>query len=301
MVADTHDRMIHNLVLLSSGWSELVARSRHSYPDGFSSPTDLVHAAAALGMPALGLCDRNGLQGAAELARAATNAGIHPVIGAELDLAGDDRLRLLATDASAYRNISRAIDAAQRAGEKRQARLDIFGDADNPDPNLQLAHHRNRIIEPSRQGPTGPPARVDPDELRGCVVLAGGRGSAITRALMAGESRVARRHLDRLREGFGRDSVGLLLTNHLRPADPWLVTETAALAGRGRVDLVASNLPVHASAGDNPRLANVEYRLKSEVELRELLSAHPQAFHNAAAIAARCAVALDPLPSPDYR
>ena len=295
--------MIHNVVLLSSGWSELVARSCHSCPD-FSSPTDLVRAAAALGMPALGLCDRNGLQGAAELARAATNAGIHPVIGAELDLAGDDRLRLLATDASAYRNISHAIDAAQRAGEKGHPRLDIFGDADNPDPNLQLAHHRNRIIEPSRQRRTRPPVPVDPGELRGCVVLAGGRGSAITRALMAGESRVARRHLERLREAFGRDNVGLLLAHHLLPADPWLLTETAALAGRCRVDLVASNLPVHATAGDNPRLASVEHRLKSEAELRELLSAHPQAFHNAAAIAARCELALDvadPPPSHDCR
>jgi error-prone DNA polymerase len=339
-VADKHGRMIHKIVVLSSAWVELAARSHYSFLQGSSSPSELVQAAADLGMPALGLCDRNGLYGAVEFVHAAQRAGIHPVIGAELDLPRGDRLRLLATDTIAYRNLSRAISAAQLAGEKGHPLLDLFGDAADPDPDLLLARHRHqRTLEPpperpaslrpsagpfptgwpglpsTRELPHGPPARVDPAELGHCHVLAGGRRSAITGALLAGESRVAARHLDRLREVFGRDNVGLLLHNHLHPADRWLAAETALLAERCSVDLVASNLPVHATPGDKPLLdvltairhrgtldttsayglllPNAQHHLKTEDEVRALLDTWPQAFENAAAIAARCQVALD--------
>ena len=333
--------MINKIVVLSRGWVELAARSHYSFLQGAAAPDDLVQAAVALEMPALGLCDRNGLYGAVEFSQAARRAGIHPVIGAELDIAADDRdrLRLLATGPEGYRNLSRAISAAQLAGEKGHPLLDLFGESDNPDPNFRLPHRRYRAPEPpperpaslrptagpfpggwpglpsTKQLPEGPPARVDPADLRGCHVLAGGRESAITDALLAGDVRLAERLLGRLREAFGGDNVALLLTHHLHPADTWLAAETAALATSCRVPLVASNLPVHANRGDKPLLdvltairhrtvldnaaahglllPNAEHRLKSEHELRELLRDHPQAFENAAALAASCDVALD--------
>jgi error-prone DNA polymerase len=337
-MTDTHDRLLHNVVVMSSGWAELAARSHYSFLEGASSPGDLVRTAAALGLPALGICDRNGLYGAVELVHAARRAGIHPVIGAELDLPDGDRLRLLATATEGYRNLSRAISAAQLAGEKGHPLLDLFGDVDNPDPNLKLPHRRRQLEPPpsrplslrptagpfpegwpglpsTRELPPGPPARVDPGDLQGCFALAGGRESAITDALLAGEQRVARRHLDRLRESFGAGNVGLLLTHHLHPADTWLAGETADLAQACNVPLVASNLPVHATPGSKPLLdvltairhrttldsasahglllANTQHRLRSEHDMRALLDKYPQAFEGAAAIAARCQVALD--------
>jgi len=323
---------------MSSAWAELAARSHYSFLEGASSPAELVEVAAALGMPALGLCDRNGLYGAVELVHAAGRAGIHPVIGAELDLPGGDRLRLLAADGEGYRNLSRAISAAQLAGEKGHPLLDLFGDADNPDQNLQAPHRRKQLAPPparplslrpsagpfpegwpslpsTRELPAGPPARVDPGDLQGCFVLAGGRQSTITDALLAGDDRVARRHLDRLREAFGADRVGLLLSHHLHPADTWLAGETALLAERCRVRPVASNLPVHATPGSKPLLdvltairdrttldraaahglllPNRQHHLKPEAELRALLDLYPHAFEGAAEIASRCRVALD--------
>ncbi|HXA28028.1 MAG TPA: DNA polymerase III subunit alpha [Candidatus Angelobacter sp.] len=323
---------------MSSGWAELAARSHCSFLEGASSPAELVRTAAALGMPALGLCDRNGLYGAVELIQAARQEGVHPVVGAELDLPDGDRLRLLAAGIEGYRNLSRAISAAQLAGDKAHPLLDLFGDADNPDPNLKLPHRRRQFEPPparplslrptagpfpegwpglpsTRELPQGPPARVDPQELRGCLVLAGGRQSAITDALLAGEDRVARRHLDRLREAFGAGNVGLLLSHHLHPADTWLAGETALLAERCGVRLVATNLPVHATPGSKSLLdvltairhrttldgasahglllANTQHRIKSEHELRELLDRYPHAFEGAAEMAARCHVSLD--------
>lgn len=58
------------------------------------TPTDLVQAARACGMPALGLTDHHLLTGTVEFVKTCQDAGIQPVIGLEIDL---DPLQLLAT------------------------------------------------------------------------------------------------------------------------------------------------------------------------------------------------------------
>ncbi len=319
---------------MSTGFTELAARSHYSFLDGSSSPRELVAAAAAAGLGALGICDRNGLYGAVALAHAARAAGIHPVIGVELDLAGGSRLRLIARSSRGYRQLCRAVSAAQLAGEKGQPRLCIAGLA-NPEPGPPPAPRRLPPPErpaalrttagpfpegwpslPSTRRPaTGPPAVLDPAELDGCTVLAGGPESEITAALLRGDRRAAAHAAGRLREAFGRDRVVLLLTHHLHPADGWLVAETAALARRCGLAAVVSNTPVHATAADKPLLdlltairhrttldraaahglllPNAEHRVKSEAELRVLLGEHPEAFDHAAHLAAQCSVGLD--------
>ena len=335
--------MIHKRVVPSRAWAELSARSHYSLLEGSAAPADLVAAAAALGLPALGLCDRHSLRGAAEFSVAARKAGLHPIVGTEIDLVGGDRLRLLATGKDGLRALSKATEDAQQASGGHPL-FDLFGEAHRPDPDFQPFHRRHRLAEPppradqepasagptppagrlptgwaglaaSAQPPQGPPAHLDPADLRGCHVLAGGRESAIAEALLAGDPRLADRHLIRLRDTFGRDNVALLLTHHRESIDTWLVAETAALARRCGVPLVASNLPVHANDGDKwlldvytairhrttldraaasgLLLPNAEHRLKSEAELRELLGDHPEAFDKAAEIAARCDAAVD--------
>src|ERR1019366_10089978 len=75
----------------------------------------------------LGLCDRNGLYGAVGFIEAARKAGIRPVVGVELDLVDAGRIRLLARGRRGYRQLCRAISAAQLAGAKGQPRLRIAG------------------------------------------------------------------------------------------------------------------------------------------------------------------------------
>src|ERR1700724_4357520 len=87
----------------------------------------MVETAAGLGISALVFCDRNGLYGAVELIQAAKAQGIHPIIGTELELADGARLRLLARDRTGYRQLCRAVSAAQLAGIKGQPRLRIAG------------------------------------------------------------------------------------------------------------------------------------------------------------------------------
>src|ERR1700732_4729028 len=108
-------------------FAELAARSHYSFLEGAASPRHLVATAARLGISALGLCDRNGLEGAVELIQAAKAQGIHPIIGTELELAGGTRLRLLARSRTGYRQLCRAVSASQLAGVKGQPRVVIDG------------------------------------------------------------------------------------------------------------------------------------------------------------------------------
>ena len=138
-------------------FAELAARSHYSFLEGSSSPRHMVQTAARLGIAALGLCDRNGLYGAVELIQSAKAEGIHPIIGTELELAGGSRLRLLARSRTGYRQLCRAVSAAQLAGVKGQPRLVI----DGLDPGPAVAGQQPLVIDgpgaaASRQ------ARIDP-------------------------------------------------------------------------------------------------------------------------------------------
>src|ERR1022692_1805882 len=339
------------------GFAELAARSHYSFLEGAASPRTMVQTAARLGISALGLCDRNGLYGAVELIQAAKAQGIHPIIGTELELAGGSRLRLLARSRTGYRQLCRAVSAAQLAGVKGQPRLVIdglesgatvlgqgaFQETRRQDPSgshsrgASRAHKRPTLPPPERPAslrPTaGPfpagwpglpsttllvesePARVDPAELDDCIALIGGSRSAVIDALVHGDRREALRHAQLVRECFGRERTAMLVSNHLHPADRWLVAECAAIARAADIPLVASATPDHATAGDKPLLdvltairhrttldqaaahglllPNSEHRLHSEAELRALLPDLPEAFDNAARIAAACEVSLD--------
>jgi len=111
----------------STPFAELAARSHFSFLEGSASPGDLVEVAARLEIGSLGLCDRNGLYGAVAFIEAARGAGIRPVVGVELDLVDAGRLRLLARGRRGYRQLCRAVSAAQLAGVKGQPRLRIAG------------------------------------------------------------------------------------------------------------------------------------------------------------------------------
>src|SRR5947199_8209133 len=65
---------------------ELHAASAFSFLQGASVPELLVDRAAELGYPALALLDRDGVYGAPRFHKAATAAGIRPIIGAELTI-----------------------------------------------------------------------------------------------------------------------------------------------------------------------------------------------------------------------
>src|SRR6476661_10253696 len=73
-------------------YAELHAASAFSFLDGASLPEDLVERAAALGLPAMALVDANGVYAAPRFFQAAKQAGIKPLVGAEVVLEDEPSL-----------------------------------------------------------------------------------------------------------------------------------------------------------------------------------------------------------------
>ena len=67
-------------------YAELHAHSHFSFLDGASPPDELVARAVALGLAGLAVTDHQGLYGAVRFVTAAEAAGLHPVVGVEIEL-----------------------------------------------------------------------------------------------------------------------------------------------------------------------------------------------------------------------
>jgi error-prone DNA polymerase len=67
-------------------YAELHAHTNFSFLDGASPADELVERAVELGLSGLAVTDRNGLYGAVRFMGAAEEAGLHGVVGAELEL-----------------------------------------------------------------------------------------------------------------------------------------------------------------------------------------------------------------------
>src|SRR5207253_9097599 len=90
---------------MSMTFVELHAQSAFSFLEGAEQPETLIAEAARLEMGALALVDRDGVYGAPRFYHAAASAGITPLVGREITLAGGARLPLLVEDREGYRNL----------------------------------------------------------------------------------------------------------------------------------------------------------------------------------------------------
>jgi error-prone DNA polymerase len=113
---------------------ELHAASAFSFLQGAALPEALVDTAAELGYPALALVDADGVYGAPRFHRAATRAGIRPIIGAELTIAALPgliaarsawRLPLLVESRAGYRNLCRLVTRMKLRARKHEGALTL--------------------------------------------------------------------------------------------------------------------------------------------------------------------------------
>ena len=70
---------------------ELHARSAFSFLRGASQPEQMAETAAAVDLPAMALCDRDGFYGSVRFHQKGMEHGIRPLVGCELTLE-DDRV-----------------------------------------------------------------------------------------------------------------------------------------------------------------------------------------------------------------
>jgi error-prone DNA polymerase len=195
---------------------ELHAQSAFSFLEGAEQPETLVDEAARLGFSALALVDRDGLYGAVRFHRAATAAGIHPVLGAEVTLDDGSRLPLLVEDRQGYRNLCRLLTRMKLAAPKGRAAAAL------------------EDLEPYTDG---------------LVCLTGGARGPLARAVDAGRYEEAAARLAALVGLFGRSSCFVEVQRHFDRAGERRLERLVRLARAARVRLVATNQPLYARPG----------------------------------------------------
>ncbi|MEI9852852.1 MAG: error-prone DNA polymerase [Sphingomonas sp.] len=90
-------------------WSELQATTHFSFLRGVSSPDELFATAACMGMPALGITDRNSVGGIVRALVAAETTGVRLVAGCRLDLADGAALLVWPEDRAAWSRLTRLL------------------------------------------------------------------------------------------------------------------------------------------------------------------------------------------------
>ena len=99
-------------------YAELQVTTHFSFLRGASSAEELFSTAAVLGIPALGVVDRNSLAGIVRAHEAAKATGVRLVVGCRLDLEDGTSLLVFPTDSAAYSRLCRLLSIGKgRAGK----------------------------------------------------------------------------------------------------------------------------------------------------------------------------------------
>jgi error-prone DNA polymerase len=106
-------------------YAELHCRTNFSFLEGASHADELVAAAKVHGYQAIAVTDRNTLSGVVRAHVAAKEAGLKLIIGAEIVPEDAATVLLLATDRTAYGQLSQLITVGRRRATKGECRLKL--------------------------------------------------------------------------------------------------------------------------------------------------------------------------------
>ena len=106
-----------------ASYAELQVTSHFSFLRGASSCEELFRQAAALGIAALGIADRNSLAGMVRAHEAAKEAGVRLIVGCRLDLTDGLPVLVYPTDRAAYGRLCRLLSLGKRRAGKGGCRL----------------------------------------------------------------------------------------------------------------------------------------------------------------------------------
>ncbi len=274
-------------------YAELHCRSNFSFLEGAAHPEELAEVAAALGLDALALTDRNGLYGIVRFAEAARAVSLPTVFGVEIDCVSRGDIVLLARGPSGYSHMARAVSEGQLAGTKGAPVFVVE----------QVAHTVRDH----------------------CVVLTGDSRGSVVQALTKNGPRAAEQELRELADHFGRDNVFVELWDHGDPIDSVRNDQLVHIAHRVDVECIATNNVSYAVSSQHrlaTAIAAVRHRcdlnsidhqlpaaasayLRSGVEMQRRFARYPgvveQAVHLASHIAfdlSLVAPKLPPFPCP---
>ena len=134
-------------------YAELQATTNFSFLRGASHPHELVTGAAALGLEAIGICDRNTLAGVVRAWSAmkklrAGGSTIRALTGCRLDFAdGAPSLLVYPSDREAYGRLTRLLTVGQRRSPKGECELHWDDFLDHAEGQLVLVVPPDRLDE----------------------------------------------------------------------------------------------------------------------------------------------------------
>lgn len=270
-------------------YCELHAASAFSFLEGASAPEELAAQAAAVGLPAVALADADGVYGAPRFYKAAREAGLRPLVGAELTLAGEggppaSRLTLLAASRTGYKNLCRILTAGA-LGKKKGASL----------VTLDMIGASSEGLICLTGGDEGPLAALlssdEADPVDASYQLLGRLGLLFPGRLYVELQRHRRRdeeHRNRVLVSLARRlGLPLLAANGARYAkaeDKELLDAMTCIRLKTTLDAAGSRLE-----------ANRERNLKSPEEMAALFRDIPEAIGNTAVLAERLEFTLSDL------
>lgn len=230
-------------------------------------PSQLAEEAAALGLEAMAVTDRDGVYGTPRFHAAARKVGVRPIVGVELTMDDGAVLPVLVRSQNGYRNVCQLLSLAHLRGGKGNAA--VCWD--------ELAEFSS-----------------------GLVALTGDEEGPVRRSLSKGGPSGAFETLKQLEQAFGRDNVFVELQRHLRRDEPLLHQRLLALAGEMRMAPVATGgvlyarpegrevLDVftcmrnhtHLDAAGRSLSANAERHLRPAAQMARLFAHCPEAVSN---------------------
>jgi DNA polymerase-3 subunit alpha len=272
----------------------LHVHSEYSLLDGAAHLRRLVERARRLGFPAIALTDHGNLFGAMDFYSLAREAGIKPILGAELYVApgsrgekapvdghyeGANHVTVLVRDATGYRNLIKLVSKGYLEGFYYKPRVD----------KELLAQHAG-----------------------GLLMLSGCLNSEVSRLLLAGEEKKARDVAGWAQEVFGRDHYFMEVQSHGIPDQARVTEGTLRIARALGAGVVGTNDSHYLEAADarahevllclqtgaklsDPsrwRFSTEEFYLKSADEMRQVFADLPEAYANTMAVADRCDLEL---------
>jgi error-prone DNA polymerase len=266
-------------------YCELHSSSAFSFLRGGSFPEQLAEVAAELEMPAIALCDRNGVYGAQRFSVAARKHGVRPIIGSELSMEGGGILPVLVENRTGYKNLCELLTQAHLRSEKGKCEIKW-------DELPQFAEGLIAFI-----------------------------GQMFTQFECLKHSSFQSR-LETVIQAFKRENVFVELQRHFVRGEEPINRQLVDLARASRLPLIATNgvqyakpygrevLDVftcirertHLDAAGKLLSQNAERHLKPDHEMREIFRDLPEAIDNTSGLAERLTFSLENIgyEFPDY-
>ena len=258
-------------------------RSGFSFGFGVAAPGELVEAVARMGAAPLALTDRDGLHGIPRFLKAASVAGVSPIVGAEVSVGLEGRagghVVLLAESMAGYRSLCRLTTAYRCSSRDRRRPL--------CPPSVLLEHAEGLVC------------------LTGAIPF-----GLVPRLVLGGRREEARGFLRDALEAFAEGRVYVELSDDRTAGSRRRLARVGDFARERGVPTLATNEVAYLDPGDHrlhevlvaasnlSRLPGPGYRptdqlyLKRPREMEDLFGDRPEALRNAAEVAERCAGAV---------